>query len=62
MKNPVKIRIDSTTREELHDMKKVGDTYDDVIRRLIKTEVLAKIELGVPLIQDFLDNEEKRTS
>lgn len=40
-------------------MKKGGDTFDDVVRRLIKTEVVAKLELGVPLLQKLLDIEKE---
>lgn len=59
MKNPVKIRVDSTTRDDLRALKKGGDTFDDVVRRLIKTEIVAKLEIGVPLLQELIDIEEE---
>ncbi|GAJ07828.1 unnamed protein product, partial [marine sediment metagenome] len=35
VKTPVKIRIDASTRDDLRALKKGGDTFDDVVRRLI---------------------------
>ena len=58
VKKPVKIGVDASTRDVLRGLKKGGDTFDDVVRRLIKTEVVAKLEIGVPLLQELLDIEE----
>ncbi|GAJ05627.1 unnamed protein product, partial [marine sediment metagenome] len=54
----VKITIDASTRDDLRALKKGGETFDNVLRRLIKTEVVAKLELG-DLLQELLDIEEE---
>ncbi len=59
VETPVKIRIGSNTRDDLRALKKGGDTWDDVVRRLIKTEVVAKLELGELLPTLLLDIEEE---
>ena len=60
MKTPVKIRIDSKTRDAVNDLKRGGESQDDVIRRLIKYWVLEEedIESGGRILE-LLDIEEE---
>ncbi len=60
MKNPVKIGVDASTRDVLRGLKKGGDTFDDVVQRLIKYWVLEEesIESGGRILE-LLDMEEE---
>ena len=42
MKKPVKIGVDASTRDVLRGLKKGGDTFDDVVRRLMKGKEIAE--------------------
>jgi len=53
------IIVSKETRKTLKSIGSKGESYDALIRRLIKTEAVAKLELGVPLLQKFLDIEEE---
>ncbi len=58
MKTPVKIRLDSTTREALKALGRKGETYDDVLRRLIKYWVLEEEQYeGAARILELLGEE-----
>lgn len=59
VKTPVKIRIDSPTRDVLRSLKKGGDNFDDVVRRLI---VLHSEKEGWPTpeaLKELLDIEKE---
>jgi len=57
----VKIRVSIDTRASLKALGRKGESYDAVIRRLMKIGKVAKLELGAPLLQDLLDMEEEVT-
>jgi len=61
MKTPVKIRVDLSTRQALKDIGRKGESYDVVIRRLIKYWVLEELYEGASRILDLLDLEEEVT-
>ncbi len=44
VKTPVKIRVDASTRDDLRSLKKGGDTFDDVVRRLLERARLKEAE------------------
>ncbi len=59
MKTPVKIRLDSRTREALRGIGRKGETYDDVLRRIIKYWVLEEeLHEGADRILELLGEEE----
>ncbi|GAI57682.1 unnamed protein product, partial [marine sediment metagenome] len=57
--NPVKIGVDASTRDVLRGLKKGGETFDDVVRHLIKYWVLEESYEGADRILDLLDMEEE---
>ncbi|MBA7539311.1 hypothetical protein ES705_31590 [subsurface metagenome] len=59
MKNPVKIGVDASTRDVLRGLKKGGETFDDVVQRLIKYWVLEESYEGADRILELLDMEEE---
>lgn len=59
VKTPVKIRVDSATRQALRDIGWKGESYDDVIRRLIDHFVKAQIHEGAAPFRELLAEEEE---
>lgn len=45
MKDDKKIRVSLSTRMALKNMKRGGETYDDVVRRLINLWILVPLDL-----------------
>ena len=54
-----RIRVSIETHQALQAIGKKGETFDAVIRRLIKIGKVAELEIGAPLLQDLLDIEEE---
>jgi len=48
--------VSKETRDTLRALGRKGESYDAIIRRLIRTEAVAKNELG-DLLQELLDIE-----
>ncbi len=59
MKTPVQIRIDYTTREALRLLGRKGQSYDDVLRRVIRYWALEEMHKDAYLILDLLGPEEE---
>lgn len=59
IKTPVKIRVDASTRDDLRSLKKGGDTFDDVVRRLIDIGTVDQILEGATPIRKTLDIEKE---
>lgn len=58
MKTPVKIRLDSTTRAALRKLGRKGDSYDDVLRRLLFYWIKGMIHEAAAPIRELLGEEE----
>lgn len=56
MSEKTTVIVSKETRDLLKSLKRGGQSFDAVIRRLIKTEAVAKNELG-DLLQELLDIE-----
>ncbi len=59
MRQPVKIRVDLATREALKASGRKGESYDVVIRRLVKYWVLEELHWDAGRILDLLGEEEE---
>ena len=59
MKTPVKIRVDLSTREALKASGRKGESYDVVIRRLVKYWVLEELHWDAGRILALLGDEEE---
>ena len=57
VKTPVKIRIDSKTREAVKLLGRKGDSYDDVVRRLLNFWIKGMIPEAAAPIRELLGEE-----
>lgn len=49
-----KIRVSKSNRMALKNMKRGGESYNDVVRRLINLWILVPLDLGGPEAQELL--------